>query len=71
MSEYAPLICCIAFLTACSTVGVVKRSLATRYAITSESIVVWKIAPVSSSFSLNSTAFTKFPLCANASVPLI
>ena len=39
-SEYAPFIFNIAFLTASSTVPTLSLSLAIRYAITSESIVV-------------------------------
>ena len=70
ISEYAPLIFFIAFLTASSTVGVLSLSLAIKYAITSESIVVWNIAPVYESSSLNSTALRRLPLCAIPSVPL-
>ena len=57
-------------LIASSAVGAARRSLAMWNAITSESIVVWKIAPVSSSWRRISNAFTRFPLCARQSVPL-
>ena len=70
ISEYAPLIFFIAFLTASSTAPVLSLSLAIRYAITSESIVVWNIAPVYESSSLSSTALRRLPLCAMPSVPL-
>ena len=60
--EYAPFNFCIAPFTASSTVPTFNLCLAIKYAITSESMVVWKIAPVYESSSLNSSAFKRLPL---------
>ena len=69
-SAYAPLIFFAVFSTASSTVLECTRSLAIWNAITSESVVVWKIAPFWISSHFSSGVLTRFPLCASARVPI-
>ena len=67
--EYAPCRVSMARLSASSMLDAVSRSFVTTYAMVSVSLVVWKMAPVSSSAERSSAAVERLPLWARAILP--
>ena len=68
-SENAPSICKRASRNAPESVR--SRDFATRWSMTSVSLVDWKIEPSCSSSCRSSIAFVRFPLWATATCPLL
>ena len=68
--EYAPLSLSIALEIASSMDEAVSLSFVTVYAMTSVSVVAWKMEPASSSSSRSSASFVRLPLWAIAMLPL-